>query len=128
MEENFEEDWRILRRRESDRIPTTLNVGEALTRLSSAIWTFLEIEEDTDRGFFFAIEQQRQKDSYAKLNFRVSVNGFKDKENIALFDTVNKLPFCGELEEAIEQTFNEIRRILLKFNLDRKAHVEAAQD
>lgn len=127
MEENFEEDWQILRRKSIDRIPTTMHVGEALSRLSSALWTFLAVEEDNDRGFFLAIEQQRQNDSYTKLKFRVAIRGFKDKENVTLFESVNQLPFCEELEEAVEQTFAEVRAILLRFNQERKVHVEAAQ-
>ncbi len=127
MEENFEEDWRILRRKNIDRISTTMNVGEALTRLSSAVWMFLMVEDDNDRSFFFAVEQQRRKDAHTKLNFRVSLNGFKDKDNIALFDSINKLPFLEELEEAVENTFNEVRRVLAKFNRDRAAIVEAEQ-
>lgn len=128
MMEDFEEDWQILRRKTVDRIPTTMHVGEALSRLSSTIWTFLAVEEDNDRGFFLAIEQKLQADSHAKLNFRVTLNGFKDKENTALFDAVNKLPFCEELEEAVERTFGEVRTVLLNFNQERKVNVEAAQD
>lgn len=128
MEENFEEDWQILRRKSVDRIPTTMHIGEALSRLSSTVWTFLLVEEDTDRNFFLAIEQQRQKDSHSKLNYRVALSGFKTKENAALFESVNKLPFCEELEEAVEQTFKEVRKVLIAFIQERRLIVEKQQD
>jgi hypothetical protein len=127
MEEDFEEDWRVLRRKSVDRIPTTMSLGEAMTRISMALNNFLVLENDSDNRFFLAIEHQRQKDSYAKLNFKLTLNGFKDKENVQLFDSINKLPFCEELEVAVENTFNEIRRILVDFNQKRSVSVGEQQ-
>lgn len=61
------------------------------------------------------------------MDFKVSLKGFKGQENIELFKALNALPFREELEEALADTFNEVLRVLTRFNQERSDTIDAEQ-
>lgn len=105
-----------------------MSVAEAMTRMTEAVATFLSLEDDKDSSFSFAIEHKRPKDTYTKFEYRVVIQGFKSKENIALFETVNKADFSGDLETAVESAFLGVREVLRKFNQKRAEVVKDAAE
>jgi len=118
MDEDFEDDWRVLRRKYADRgMTTTMHVGEAIDRLIKSVWKFLEIEDVHDPAVI-EIEHKLDKEKGALVyRFRLHLPECKLTSKtvtaeFAKLAVTDKPVYHESLEAALEYLFNQVARIL----------------
>lgn len=104
-----------------------MNVGEAITRLTTAIWAFFQIEGEPTETFTLNIEHAYEKGSLATLKYRVVLRGFKTKVNQELFEPVNVSGLHVDLETALEFAFSQVGAIITKFMELRMVEIKKAE-
>lgn len=117
MDEDFEDDWRVLRRKYADRgIPSTMNVGEAIDRILNSVWKFLELEEVKDHAVIEIEHKFNEEQTAFVYRFRLHLPECK-LTYAAITEAFKKLaaveaPYHASLEDALEHLFNCVAKIL----------------
>lgn len=119
-EENLSDDWYAVRRKGQVDVPHTMDVGEALVRLTYAFKKFLgQTQSSEDRVFRLALDH-RTAEGTTRLQHRILIAQTrvpKDEELVtAMIQDVNASQFFDTLEEAVEWAFNRVAKMFQEYN------------